>query len=37
MILMDVELKKVTDELDLVTVNTSAVREHVAAIEQGIR
>ena len=36
-ILLDMEFEKVADELDLVTVNILAVREHVAAIEQGIR
>ena len=36
-ILMDVEFGKVTDELDLVRVNTLVAREHAAEIEQGIR
>ena len=36
-ILMDMKFKKVMDELDLVTVNTSAARKHVAEIECGIR
>ena len=37
MILMDMEFKKVSDELDIVTVNTSAAREHIAEIECRIR
>ena len=35
-ILMDMEFEKVKDELGLVDVNTTAVREHVAEIERGI-
>ena len=35
--LMDMEFEKVKDELGLIDVNTTAVREHVAEIEQGIR
>ena len=37
MILMDMEFKKVSDELDLVTVNTSVAREHGIEVEHGIR
>ena len=34
---MDIGFEKVTGKLDLVTVNTSAARDHVAEIERGIR
>ena len=33
---MDMEFEKVSNELDLVKVNTTAAREHVAEIERGI-
>ena len=33
---MDMEFKKVKDELGLVDVNTTAAREHVAEIERGM-
>ena len=37
MILMDMEFENITDELDLVTVNTLSTREDIAEIERGIR
>ena len=35
--LMDMEFKKINDELPLVEVNTTAAREHVPEIERQIR
>ena len=36
-ILMDMEFEKIKDDMGLVDVNTTAAREHVDEIEQGIR
>jgi hypothetical protein len=36
-ILMDMEFESLSDELELVQVNTTAAREHVGDIERGIR
>ena len=36
-ILMDMEFESLTDELELVQVNTTAAQEHVGDIEHGIR